>query len=69
MHANVILSRELTAQAGTDLRRYAQQDGRIVLPATIGGTLAHPRVSIDVAAILNRALQNEIQRRLKGLFR
>jgi hypothetical protein len=69
MHANVVLSRELTAQAGTDLRRYAQQDGRIVLPATIGGTLASPRVSIDVAAVLNRAIQNEIQRRLKGLFR
>jgi hypothetical protein len=69
MRANVVLSRELTAQAGTDLRRYAQQDGRIVVPATIGGTLAHPRVSIDIAAILNRALQNEIQRRLKGLFR
>jgi hypothetical protein len=69
MHANVVLSRELTAQAGTDLRRYAQQDGRIVLPATIGGTLASPRVSIDVAAVLNRALQNEIRRRLEGLFR
>ncbi len=69
MRANVVLSRDLTAQAGTDLRRYAQEDGRIVLPATVEGTLASPKVSVDVASILNRALQNEIQRRLKNLFR
>ena len=42
MHANVVLSAALTAQAGTDLRRYAQEDGRIVLPATITGTVASP---------------------------
>ncbi len=69
MHADVVLSRELTAQAGTDLRRYAQEDGRIVLPATIGGTVASPRVSVDVAAVLNRALQNELRRRIERLFR
>ena len=38
--ADVSLSPELTAQAGTDLRRYAQQDGRVIVPATVGGTLA-----------------------------
>jgi hypothetical protein len=68
MHANVVLSRELTAQAGTDLRRYAQEDGRVVVPAIITGTVAAPIVSIDVAAAMNRALKNEIQRKLKGLF-
>ena len=70
---DVILSPELTAQAGTDLRRYAQQDGRVVLPATIGGTLEAPSVSIDTAAAARRALGNEIQRRatdfLGGLFK
>ena len=66
MRANVVLSRELTAQAGTDLRRYAQEDGRVILPATIRGTLAQPTVSLDVAAAVNRALQNEIKRKVKG---
>jgi uncharacterized protein involved in outer membrane biogenesis len=70
---DVALSSELTAQAGTDLRRYAQQDGRVVVPATIGGTLQQPTVALDVAAATRRALGNEIQRRTKslldGLFR
>lgn len=68
MHATVMLSRELTAQAGTDLRRYTVQDGRIVLPARITGTVAAPSVTIDMAAALQRALQNEIRRRMQGLF-
>jgi uncharacterized protein involved in outer membrane biogenesis len=68
VHADVVLSRELTAQAGTDLRRYAQEDGRIVVPATITGTVASPGVSLDVAAAANRALQNEVKRKVKGLL-
>jgi hypothetical protein len=70
---NVVLSRELTAQAGTDLRRYAQEDGRVIVPARIGGTLERPRVSLDLAAAARRAIGNEIQRRTKsfieGLFK
>ena len=61
--ANVVLSPELTAQAGVDLRRYAQEDGRVVVPATIGGTLQQPTVSLDVAAAARRALTNELERR------
>jgi AsmA protein len=60
---SVVLSPELTAQAGTDLRRYAQQDGRVVVPATIGGTLRQPGVSLDVASAARRALENELKRR------
>jgi uncharacterized protein involved in outer membrane biogenesis len=71
--ADVVLSRELTAQAGTDLRRYAQEDGRVVVPATVGGTLTSPTVFIDVAAAAKRALGNELRRRatdfLGGLFK
>lgn len=71
--ADVVLSRELTAQAGTDLRRYAQEDGRVVVPATVGGTLTNPTVFIDVAAAARRALGNELKRRatdfLGGLFK
>ncbi len=68
MRANVVLSRDLTAQAGTDLRRYAQEDGRVVVPAVISGTVAAPGVTIDVAAAARRALENEVQRKVRGLL-
>jgi hypothetical protein len=71
--ATVVLSRELTAQAGTDLRRYAQDDGRVTVPATISGSMAKPRVSVDVASAAKRAIGNEVQRRVTsaigGLFK
>ena len=66
--AEVVLSPELTTQAGTDLRRYAQQDGRVRVPATVSGTLDRPRVSIDVAAAARRALTNELERRATSFF-
>jgi hypothetical protein len=71
--ADVILSPELTAQAGTDLRRYAQENGRVVVPATVGGTLANPKVFIDVGEAARRAFGNELKRRatdfIGGLFK
>jgi hypothetical protein len=71
--ADVVLSPALTAQAGTDLRRYAQEDGRIVVPATVSGTLDRPSMFIDVAAAARRAFENEVKRRatdfLGGLFK
>ena len=66
--ANLLLSEALSARAGTDLRRYTLQGQRVVLPATIGGTLSKPRVMIDAGAALKRGIENELQRRLKGLF-
>jgi uncharacterized protein involved in outer membrane biogenesis len=70
---DVVLSEELTAQAGTDLRRYAAEGKRVVVPATIAGTLQQPTVSLDIAAATRRALGNELQRRAKsfldGLFK
>jgi uncharacterized protein involved in outer membrane biogenesis len=66
--ADVALSPELTAQAGTDLRRYAQEDGRVRVPAVVTGTLDRPRVSIDVAAAARRALGNELKRSATSLF-
>lgn len=65
---NVLLSEELTAQAGTDLRRYAQREGRIILPARIRGTLNDPSISIDLEAATRRALENELKRRAKSLL-
>lgn len=66
--ADVALSPELTAQAGTDLRRYAEQGGRVIVPTTISGSLDAPSVSLDVAAATRRALGNELQRRATSLF-
>ena len=70
---DVILSEELTAQAGTDLRRYAQEDGRVIVPARISGTIGDPQVTPDITAAVARALQNELKRRAKsfieGLFK
>lgn len=67
-HGDVALSPELTAQAGTDLRRYAQQDGRVIVPAVVTGTIDQPQVTVDVQAAAARAFQNELQRRAKTLL-
>lgn len=67
-HGNVALSPELTAQAGTDLRRYAQQDGRVIVPAIVGGTIQQPQVTVDIQAAAARAFQNELQRRATTFF-
>ena len=56
---DVVLSRELTAQAGVDLRRYAQEDGRVIIPTTISGTLQQPQISLDILAAARRALDSE----------
>jgi hypothetical protein len=66
--ADVTLSEELTRQAGTDLRRYAQEGGRVVLPARITGTLAEPVITVDIAVAMGRALENELKRKAKSLL-
>lgn len=65
---DISLSEALTRQAGTDLARYTREDNRIVLPATVGGTLSGPRINIDAAAAAQRGLRNELQRRLGDLL-
>jgi len=65
---DMILSEELSAQAGTDLARYTQEGSRVVLPASMGGTLEQPRITINAAAALKRGITNEIGRRLRELF-
>ena len=66
--ANLVLSEELSSQAGTDLARFTREGNRVVLPARIGGTLSAPALSINASEAFNRGLRNEVQRRLKGLF-
>jgi uncharacterized protein involved in outer membrane biogenesis len=66
--ADLLLSESLTKQAGTDLVRFTREGDRVVLPATLGGTLAQPSVMIDAGAAVKRGIRNEVERRLKGLF-
>ena len=66
---DVVLSPELTAQAGVDLRRYAQEDGRVVVPATVGGTLQQPSVALDLAAATRRALAERARAPRQGFLR
>jgi uncharacterized protein involved in outer membrane biogenesis len=65
---DVMLSPELSAQAGRDLYRVAREGERIVLPARITGTMASPSVFLDVQAALQRALRNRAQDEIKSLF-
>jgi hypothetical protein len=54
----VQLSEELTKQAGTDLVRYTQEQGRVTLPLTIRGSAGAPSVRIDLADVAGRAIRN-----------
>jgi uncharacterized protein YhdP len=65
---SVVLSKELSAQAGRDLYRLAHEGERIVLPARITGPVASPTVMVDVKAALGRALRNKVQDEIRGLF-
>ncbi|MGE5815305.1 MAG: AsmA-like C-terminal region-containing protein, partial [Acidobacteriota bacterium] len=66
--ADVVLSAELSRQAGTDLVRYAHEGDRVILPATLSGTLASPRVFINLQEAIGRALKNELERRGRALL-
>jgi uncharacterized protein involved in outer membrane biogenesis len=68
VRANLILSEELSAQAGRDLVRYTREGNRVVLPATITGTVASPSVMIDEGAAVKRAIRNELERRTKSVL-
>jgi uncharacterized protein involved in outer membrane biogenesis len=74
------LSETLSKQAGTDLYRYAQEGGRVTLPATVKGPLGNLTVGIDIANAAQRAIRNRLNEEatkaiernlppeLKGLF-
>jgi uncharacterized protein involved in outer membrane biogenesis len=68
----VQLSEALTKQAGTDLVRYTQRDGRVTLPASITGPSKSLRVEVNVAEVATRAITNraeeEVKKRLGGLL-
>jgi AsmA protein len=56
--SRVQLSDELSKQAGRDLVRYTQRDGRVTLPATVTGSLGAFSVRIDAAEVAKRAITN-----------
>jgi uncharacterized protein involved in outer membrane biogenesis len=60
LKGRVQLSPELTAQAGSDLVKYTQEEGRVTLPATISGTFEAPSVRIDAGDMAKRALRNAV---------
>jgi AsmA-like protein len=68
LDVDVTLSEALSQQAGRDLYRYARDGRRIVLPATIGGTLFEPTASVDVSRAAGRALQNKVEDELKSFL-
>ncbi len=65
---NLVLSPELSAQAGRDLYRVAHEGDRVVLPARISGTITAPTAFVDVQAALQRAIRNRAEDELKNLF-
>jgi hypothetical protein len=69
LRGQVQLSDELSKQAGRDLVRYTQEEGRVTLPAVITGSAGNLQVSIDVADVMKRAIRNraneEVQKAIK----
>jgi AsmA protein len=59
------LSDALSKQAGRDLVRYTQDNGRVTLPATVTGSAADPHVRLDVADLAKRAVTNRAQEEAK----
>jgi len=70
LKGRVQLSDGLSKQAGRDLVRYMQEQGRVTLPATVTGSAANLSARIDVAEMVQRAIRNraseEAQKLLKG---
>ena len=60
------LSDALTKQAGRDLVRYTQEQGRVTLPATVTGSAqVAGRAAWTSADLFRRALQNKANEELK----
>jgi len=68
LKGKVQLSDALSRQAGGDLLRYTEENGRVTLPATVSGPFSAPHVGIDTADVTKRALRNaaagEVQKRM-----
>ena len=65
LRGTVQLSDALSQQAGRDLVRYTQEQGRVTLPATVTGSAQAPSVQVDVASLANRAIQNRMKQEVE----
>jgi uncharacterized protein involved in outer membrane biogenesis len=67
------LSDDLSKQAGRDLVRYTQKDGRVTVPAKVSGSAEALHVGIDVGDLTKRAVTNaagdQAKKLLQGLGR
>jgi uncharacterized protein involved in outer membrane biogenesis len=63
------LSDELSKQAGRDLVRLTQKDGRATLPATVTGPVDDLHVRIDVANLAKQAITNSAIDAAKALLK
>ncbi len=64
----VTLSREKVAELvgrQKEVARLKNSDGEIEVPVVVSGTVTEPRYTVDVAGLLKRGLQDELERRLK----
>lgn len=59
LRGRVQLSDALSKQAGRDLVRYTQEEGRVTLPVHISGPADNLSVEIDMADVAQRALRNK----------
>jgi uncharacterized protein involved in outer membrane biogenesis len=69
LHGHVRLSEELSQQAGRDLVRYTQEQGRVTLPAAVTGSATDPKVRIDVEDLAKRAVVNRATEEAKKVFK
>lgn len=77
LKGKIQLSEALSQQAGSDLVRYTQEQGRVTLPATVTGSADNLSARIDVKDVATRAIKNRaneegqklLKKGLGGLFK
>jgi hypothetical protein len=69
LKGKIRLSEALSQQAGRDLFRYTQEQGRVTLPATVSGPAESLSARVDIGDAAQRAIKNraneEVQKVLK----
>jgi uncharacterized protein involved in outer membrane biogenesis len=64
-NGRVQLSEALSKQAGTDLYRYAQENGRVTLPVSVTGPMGDLSVRVNLVDAAARALRNRAEEEAK----
>jgi uncharacterized protein involved in outer membrane biogenesis len=69
LKGQVQLSEALSQQAGRDLLRYTQEQGRVTLPATVSGSAENLSARIDVGSVAERAIKNRANEEVQKVFK